>query len=140
MRAGVDDYVNAYHRRIEVIDDPLDVLHVSRYIDKGLPLMWTCFVTELGEKEINQHTKARKTVTDWSAYTAQIAADDTAREGKEPDAKGVDNGHMRMIIGYNAATNELAISDSWGKYAVERWITVKEANDISGGDLEYIQW
>ncbi len=140
MRAGVDDYVSAYHRRIEVINDPLDVLHVSRYIDKGLPLMWTCFITKAGEVEINSHTKTRQTVTDWTTYKLQLAADDKLRETKEPTAQGTDNGHMRMIIGYNATTDELAISDSWGERTAERWISVKEANDISGGDLEYIQW
>ena len=102
--------------------------------------MWTCFVTKLGEQEIESHTLKRKSLTDWTAYKAQADADDKAREEKEPTAQGTDNGHMRMIIGYNSATDELAISDSWGQVAAERWITVKEANDISQGDLAYIQW
>jgi len=142
IRAGVDDYVSAYHRRIEVLDMPLDVEHVSKYIDQGLPLMWTCWVTDLGEKEIFQHTAQRSNTTDWAAYTTAIAADDKDRETKEPRAEspGRNNGHMRMIIGYNATTNELAISDSWGKVGIERWITVKEADDISQGDLEYVRW
>jgi hypothetical protein len=140
MRAGVDDYVSAYHRRIEVVTDPIDTDHIARYIDKGLPLMWTCFVTKLGEQEVNSHTKARASVTDWAAYKTQLDTDDKAREEKEPTARGPDNGHMRMIIGYNATTNEIAISDSWGERMAERWMTVKQANDITAGDLEYIQW
>ncbi len=47
---------------------------------------------------------------------------------------------MRMIIGYNAQTNELAISDSWGKSFTERWITLREAQSTSQNVLEYIQW
>ena len=44
MQQGVDDYVSAYHRRIESYDAPLDVSHIAKYIDQGLPLMWTCWV------------------------------------------------------------------------------------------------
>ena len=47
---------------------------------------------------------------------------------------------MRMIIGYNTQTDELAISDSWGPGYAERWITVKEAQDISANELAYVQW
>ena len=47
---------------------------------------------------------------------------------------------MRLIIGYNATTNEIAISDSWGQIAAERWMYAGTAAKISQGDLGYLSW
>ena len=45
---------------------------------------------------------------------------------------------MCMIIGYNEATGELCVSDSWGPQYAERWITMEEANAITQNDLTVI--
>jgi hypothetical protein len=140
VRAAMDDYVSAYHRHIEVTDDPPDVAHVATYIDQGLPLMWDCWVTRLGEEEINLHTHNRQNVSDWDAYSAQVTKDDRARELRESNPDEGDNAHERMIIGYNAASHELAISDSWGSFGAERWISEKEAHDIEIPGLSYLRW
>ena len=50
MNDGVNDYVSAYHRRLEICNDPIDADHVARYIDQGLPLMWSCWVRDSVEK------------------------------------------------------------------------------------------
>jgi len=42
-----------------------------------------------------------------------------------------ESGHVCMITGYNAATDELCISDSWGPGFEERWITPEEAQAVS---------
>jgi hypothetical protein len=139
IRANLNDYVESYGRRIELADVPLDVAHVSQFIDKGLPLMWTCLVTKDVEKSIDRHTTQRKTVTDWAAYKQSLADDDKALPPVDPSDKRF-NGHMRMIIGYNVRTDELAISDSWGKDFAKRWITVTEAQTTTLDDLEYVQW
>ena len=138
-REGVDSYVEAYGRRIESADVPLDVAHVSKFIDQGLPLMWGCCVIEDVEKSINLHTSLRGMVTDWNSYKQSLATDDKALPPIDPEEARM-HGHMRMIIGYNAQTDELAISDSWGENYAERWITVTEAQSISENDLEYVQW
>jgi len=141
LREGVSDYVESYGRRVESTDVSLDVVHVSKFIDQGLPLMWGCFVLDDVEKKIDLHTTQRKTVTDWDGYKASLKEADKALvplNRGDPDLIG--RGHMRMIIGYNAQTDELAISDSWGERFAERWITVKEAQTISQNDLDYIQW
>jgi len=36
-----------------------------------------------------------------------------------------------MIIGYNEATNELAVSDSWGPRYEIRWVHTDIANAVS---------
>ena len=43
------------------------------------------------------------------------------------------NFHVCMIIGYNEATNEVAVSDSWGKRFEIRWVHVDEADAVSSG-------
>jgi hypothetical protein len=139
IRDGVNDYVEAYGRRIESADVPLDVDHVSKFIDQGLPLMWGCFVITDVEKSINEHTIERDTVTDWGSYKESLASDDKALPPIDPEV-AKRQGHMRMIIGYNAQTDELAISDSWGPNYAKRWITVTEAQNTSNNDLEYVQW
>jgi hypothetical protein len=139
IRAGVDSYVESYGRRIETADVPLDVDHVSKFIDQGLPLMWGCFVTKDVEKSINHHSAQRRTVTDWDTYKQSLVTDDKALPPIDPEEARL-NGHMRMIIGYNPQTDELAISDSWGENFAERWITVTEAQSTSNNDLEYVQW
>jgi hypothetical protein len=47
---------------------------------------------------------------------------------------------MCLIIGYNKATGEIAISDSWGPRFAERWITVEEATAVSQGFLQVISF
>jgi hypothetical protein len=141
MKAGVDDYVSAYHRRIENYDGPLDVAHIAKYIDQGLPLMWTCWIQEQVEHQTSKNTEERKKVTDWNAYAKDLVTQDAALG---PNFSGQDmartNGHMRLIIGYNAATNEIAISDSWGEAMAERWMYVGTADRISQGQIGYLSW
>ena len=36
-----------------------------------------------------------------------------------------------MIIGYNKATNEIAVSDSWGPSYAERWVPVEQMEQVS---------
>jgi hypothetical protein len=141
IRSGVNDYVGSYGRRIEVADVPLDIAHISKFIDQGLPLMWTCWVMDNIEKDIDLHTSQRKKVADWENYKTGLQDDDKSLAPLNMNDPAVaSRGHMRMIIGYNMQTNELAISDSWGSFAALRWITVKEAQNITQKDLEYIQW
>lgn len=138
IREGVNDYVGSYGRRIERADVPMDVIHISKFIDQGLPLMWTCYVLNGVEKNIDLHTTQRKTVTDWAGYKAKLQEDDKPLVFDEPGRRF--HGHMRMIVGYNAQTNELAISDSWGEQYAVRWMSVKEGQGTTQNDLEYIQW
>ena len=138
IRDGLNDYVESYGRRIEDADSRLEMFNVTKFIDKGLPLMWCCFIEKPVEKSIEQHTAERKTTTDWTGYKASLDAGDKTMSFADPDR--MNNGHMRMIIGYNKTTNELAISDSWGPHFTERWISLKEAQGTSQEILEYIRW
>jgi hypothetical protein len=90
---------------------------------------------------MSKNTLERKSVTDWNAYGQELAAQDNALGSSfEAEDGARDNGHMRLIIGYNATTQEIAVSDSWGPAAAERWLYVPTAVRISQGRLSYVSW
>ncbi len=111
--------------------DPLRMRTVQRYIDEGVPIMWQmCSLTDYNSIA-NARTRARKAVTDWEAYGAKIAEEATSNARKMEEVK--DNFHVCMIIGYNEATQELAVSDSWGANYAMRWVHIEEAAAVGNG-------
>jgi hypothetical protein len=52
---------------------------------------------------------------------------------KETDLPQAAGGHMRIIIGYNNATNEILYSDSWGRGHEEKRMPVDDAWTITNG-------
>lgn len=131
MVQGVDSLVSLYHRRIEVLNGPLDLPTISKRVDHGLPIMWTCCVFQPFDHEISQRTELRGKVTDWDDWSASLQP---ARAwGDKMKSIGMQPNHQRMIIGYNEKTNEVAISDSWADKFAKRWMTLEEANAINGG-------
>ena len=141
MNVGIDDYVTAYHRRLELYGDPVDAEHVARYIDQGLPLAWACFVSQPVEDLTNAETADRKSVTDWADYKNKLDVKDRALgDTFLAHHPGEENGHMRLIIGYNKQTNEIAISDSWGEQMAERWVYSPTAQRITQNAVYYLSW
>jgi hypothetical protein len=116
----------------------MDIRNIDKYIDKGLPIMWTCFVNEDLERDFTKRNQERNRTTDWAPYIESLKAVRKDMRGKH--FMDPERGHMRMIIGYNAKTKEIAISDSWGKWAEIRWLTIDEAQAISAGDLAVMRW
>lgn len=110
----------------------LRIREVKRQLDDGIPVMWTMMSVPDYNKAANENTAKRKSVTDWSAYAKEISASAavTAKQDKPEDAH-----HICMIVGYNEATNELAVSDSWGPSFERRWVPVTVANWASQGGL-----
>lgn len=108
---------------------------------------------ELGPAKVAQfgqgvRTRERVERWDWNGHAILLAAPRAAyAQALKPRRKIGDrmrtdtqNGHMCMIIGYNAATGEIAISDSWGPQFAERWMTVEEANAISQRQFTVVNW
>ena len=110
----------------------LRIRDVKRYIDEGIPVMWAMKSVDDYNKTANENTAKRKKITDWPAYTREIAAKADEISAK---AKPDENHHMCMIIGYNEDTNELVVSDSWGASYERRWVPVKVANWASQGAI-----
>ncbi|MBK1883188.1 hypothetical protein JIN85_12235 [Luteolibacter pohnpeiensis] len=110
----------------------LKIRDVKRYIDEGIPVMWTLCSVKDYNKVANEDTQARVAVKDWQTYAATIAetAKTVAKQDKPSEAY-----HICMIVGYNEATNELAVSDSWGPSYERRWVPVGVADWASNGGL-----
>jgi len=130
---NVRSQVYAKGRRTK--DEPVKTLRIrdiKRYIDEGVPVMWTLMSVEDYNKTADENTEKRRNVKDWPAYTRDIASKaETVSSAGKPDS----NHHICMITGYNEATGELAVSDSWGPQFERRWVPVKVANWASQGNL-----
>lgn len=61
----------------------------------------------------------------WSVFASGL----NNREGREGGGAG--GAHMRMIIGYNIKENTIVYSDSWGKWATKRVMTLPEAYSVT---------
>jgi len=85
-----------------------------------------------------KRTVARQTTTDWKAYEDSLG--DVKRMMKGKSLQNPLAGHVRMIIGYNEKTGEVAISDSWGRGSEERWMTMEEASAVSQREMTVIRW
>lgn len=121
-------------RRIKDLDlsKDLNMRVVSRYIDKGVPILWQMSSHPLYNKIANTRTEERAQVDDFSAWASDIAAE---AEKSVPKLSNTINHHICMIVGYNVATNELAVSDSWGPSYELRWVHIDVAKAVttSGG-------
>ncbi len=123
-------------RRIKEDDiKELRIRDVKRYIDEGIPVMWRLCSMDEYNKAADENTAARAKVTDWAAHAAKLATDYAKLAESE---KPADNHHLCMIIGYNEATGEIAVSDSWGARFELRWVPLTVANWASNGSLVMI--
>lgn len=137
MMAGASEIVRRNGRRLVTSGGRLNTQAVSGFIDKGLPVMWALFVDPTLDENVTNRSRQRRSVTDWKTYQAMLKP---FRRGANRIRVDHENGHICMIIGYNAGTGEVAISDSWGPQYAERWITVEEANAVSQGEFTVVNW
>ena len=124
-------YSKGRRTKDETLKD-LKIRDVKRYIDEGIPIMWTLCSMEAYNEVADKDTEKRKSVQDWKAYATEITAENI---GYVKKPKPEDNRHICMIIGYNEATQEIAVSDSWGPRFELRWVPVSVANWASCGGL-----
>ncbi len=137
MMLGAGEVVRRNGRRLINGTGKLSTRSVAKYIDDGLPIIWALFVDPATDRDLFRRTSERSQAADWAGYL------DALKPIRKAAAKiriSRANGHVCMIIGYNAQTDELAISDSWGPQFAERWITVEEANAISQGQFNVVNW
>jgi hypothetical protein len=101
---------------------------IKRYLDKGVPILWQMCSLADYNAIANSRTRIRPSIKDWATYAVEVAK---AAKISAPKLTAKTNFHLCMIIGYNEATNEIAVSDSWGKNYTIRWIHVDEAEAVS---------
>lgn len=135
MDESADRLAKRHKKRVEQLKNEMTLKQVSRQIDAGLPIMWACYVQPSWDRSLSARTqaRARKSAKQWN------------KELEEPRERAGElsqyrlYGHMRMIIGYNKKTDEIAFTDSWGKGFEERWMTIEEAAAIHGRVLKIIK-
>lgn len=136
MMDGVNDLARRYGRRLRSESGVINERTVATYIDRGLPILWTMFSMDNVNAEINQRSRNRERITDWDAWKKEL---ETVRRNAKKIRIDRSRGHVCMIIGYNKATGEVAVSDSWGPEFAERWMTFEEAQAVSAGEFVTIQ-
>ncbi|MCX8493901.1 MAG: C39 family peptidase [Chthoniobacterales bacterium] len=103
------------------------IQEIKSAIDAGKPLLFTHYSTEEFNKRVNERMTHRIAVTNWDDWSTRFLPSLKKTIPLKPDPE---YGHICLIIGYNEKTREIAISDSWGRAAKERWMTEDEARQI----------
>ena len=103
------------------------IQEIKPVIDAGKPLLFTHYSTEEFNKRVNERMTHRIAVTNWEDWSTRFLPSLKKTIPLKPDPE---YGHICLIIGYNEKTREIAISDSWGRGAKERWMTEEEARQI----------
>jgi hypothetical protein len=134
---AVKDKVRRHGRRVVPFGGRPDDETVRRWIDQGVPVLWALQTSDPVDQHINRQSRERSAVVDWAAWKTSLTA---VRRNARTMARGADQGHVCLIIGYNDETGEIAISDSWGPGYAERWITGEEAAAISQGSMAAVTW
>jgi hypothetical protein len=124
---GVGRDIKRKGRSFDKWNGPMKIKDLAKYIDKGIPVMWTMYSTKAWNKTADKRTRKRREITDWSEWKAAM----TEVSKNASLVKDDQRGHVVLIIGYNADTGEIAFSDSWGERFKERWMTLVEAEQIS---------
>lgn len=124
---GMAPQIRSKRRSFDAWNGEFKLKELAKYIDKGVPVMWTLFSTDKFNDTANQRTKDRKGVTNWASWKTKV----TEESATNRLPKDKTTGHVVLIIGYNKDTNEIAFSDSWGERYKERWITIPEAEQVS---------
>lgn len=103
------------------------IQEIKPLIDAGKPLIFAHYSTEEFNKRVNGRMERRVAITNWDDWAAKFLPALAKGPPLKPDPQC---GHVCLIIGYNGRTREIAITDSWGPAATERWMTEGEARQI----------
>lgn len=139
MANGAEQLVRKNRRSIKQLNfHSIKARKFSKYIDKGLPVMWSMVSEEERNNKITKRSKKRLTVSDWNKWIEELVP--VRKSAKQMIINKLKGRHVCLIIGYNKRTKEIAISDSYGPEYAERWITEEEAQAISRDDFRIIKW
>ena len=123
---GMAKHIRSKRRSADLWEGKIQLKDLAKYIDKGVPVIWSHHSTEVFNEVANQRTADRKSVTNWEEWKTKLSNENAKKKLQPDDTKS----HVALIIGYNKETNEIAFSDSWGEQYKERWITLEEAEVI----------
>jgi hypothetical protein len=113
------------------------IQEIKPLIDSGKPILFTHFSTPEFNTRVNERMAHRVAVANWDDWATRFLPSLKKTAPLKPDPEW---SHICLIIGYNEKTREIAISDSWGRAAKERWMTEEEAKQIkASGALSVIE-
>jgi hypothetical protein len=123
--------VRSKARRIKELElqEDFEIKELKKFIDKGVPVLWQMCSLKQYNDIANERSAAREEVTDFAKWSTEISAE--ATQYAPIMATNRDNYHICMVIGYNEATNEVAVSDSWGPRYEIRWVHVDIAKAVT---------
>ena len=104
-----------------------NIQEIKSTIDAGKPILFTHYSTREFNRRVDERMIHRIAVTDWEGWKSRFLP---SMRNSVPLKHDRESGHVCLIIGYNEKTGEIAISDSWGPSATERWMTEEEARQI----------
>lgn len=137
MIEGTSSYVRSNSRKMDSFSGKLSIKNISKYIDRGQPLIWRMTSTDAYNALSDTITRQRSQATDPEEWRDELA--DIVTNGPEI-YQDPNRGHVCLIIGYNETTEEIAVSDSWGPKFELRWITEDEAEKVSSSEFYYIDF
>ena len=134
---GTSDFVRRAGRKMQNISGKASVRDVKNFIENGQPVLWTMYSTNEYNLIANAITRQRMKANDvklWKKTLNELLK-------RSPKLKeDPDQSHICLVVGFNDATGELAVSDSWGPDYELRWISEDEAQDISAGNFYVIDF
>ncbi|MBO4649261.1 MAG: C39 family peptidase [Lentisphaeria bacterium] len=96
---------------------------LKKYIDQGIPVMWAMYVNPAFVQLLQNSRAVRPNAKSPEDWLKSIRKYKLSRGGE---------GHVCLIVGYNARTEEIAISNSWGdQEKIPAWIPLKFAVRVS---------
>ncbi|MEI6033718.1 MAG: hypothetical protein WCS65_05500 [Verrucomicrobiae bacterium] len=137
IAAGAKEAITRGGRQLALEPGKIAAQNIKKCIGRGLPVMWPVFVDDAFDRSLFARAKERAQMSDPQAWKKQMS---DARRAARKITNNPQGGHVRVIIGYNEATGEIAFSDSWGPAAAERWMTEEEAQAISQGGYQFINF
>jgi hypothetical protein len=108
-----------------------DIQTLTKYIDQGIPILWGATVTSVFERNANENT-AHRNGKEIDADKKEALIRSMKDELKLQRKNQISKGHLRLIIGYNEKSQEIAFSDSWGPKYSARWISLDLAITCTG--------
>lgn len=133
---AVEGYLSSQNRSLERAQATIDIRTVKKYVDDGLPIIWTMCSSFEYNQYANQRTAQRQSLTSWDEWAEKLKQE----ERKLTFGRDMQSAHACMIIGYNEGTGEIAVSDSWGLEYEERWVSAKHADQVSQGSIYFIDF
>lgn len=125
---GTERYVNAAGREMESARVRIRVRDIAKYIDQGQPILWGMSTTDEFNLLVNEFTDRRAGLDNPDQWKQWL---DEKRKAMPELAIDPKRGHICLIIGYNANTDEIAVSDSWGPQYSERWAPAESVEQVS---------